>query len=187
MKRLILILIACLLIPLNAYAFNAAIQAVLSTGYVASCTTANDSALITQGTNSSNTNIYTYYVAAPITVTSGTTITEFIVQLRDTTATGNTTTCGIYTVSGSTPGTLVTGTQVTSNFSTNAWTEVTFTLSSPVTLAGTNYFVKCHAASANMLWGRTSESGSYYDAADDATWGAASTGTLALKVYGCAP
>lgn len=159
-------------------------------GVAASCTTSNDSELVAMGGNGANVSLYTYYAAQPFTVTANTRVTEYSVYLRDITATGNTTTCGIYTNASGAPGTLVEGTEDTDTFSTNSWTYVTFDVSGDsVLLSGTVYYVKCHAVSTGMLWGyNTTATGSNSCRDEDNTnWTCAYDITQGLKVNGCAP
>jgi hypothetical protein len=159
-------------------------------GVAATCTTSNDSELVAIGGNASNLSIYTYYVAQPFTVTANTRVTEYSVYLRDTTATGNTTTCGIYTNASGAPGTLVEGTEDTDTFSTNSWTYVTFDVSGDsVLLSGTVYYVKCHAASASMLWGMnsTATGSNACKDEDNVSWACVDDYTHGLKINGCTP
>lgn len=199
MKRLILSILACLLLAAPAMAFDGACQdgepwqlarmnpAVLGSGGSAACDTENDSELISQGSNASNASLSTYYVAAPFTVTAGTYVTSYTIMLRDTTATGNITTCGVYSDSSGVPGSLIDGTEKTDNYSTNSWASRTFILDSSVELIDTVYYLKCHSASAGMLWGVIATVGTYCTDADNINWACSVTGTPSLVLMGCAP
>ena len=181
---LLIILLFCLRVQADSNSYVCGSENIAAV----SCTTSNDSELISMGGSDNNLNANTYYIAQPITVTANTYITEFAVYLR-----GNgsavTTTCGIYTNASGVPGTLVEGTQDTDTYNTAAWSWITFDVSGDsVLLTGTVYYVKCHA-DAYMLWGRNSTatgSNSCNDV-DDASWACNQDYTHGVKVNGCAP
>jgi hypothetical protein len=148
MKKTILILIACLLIPLPVYAFSGAIQAVLgaSGAPALSCTTADDSAIWNHASGVSNLAFgYTTKFAGKLTLAATTRITALGVHLRDLATTNAcTVTISLYTDSSDLPGSLVTG--VTASIAesdisdaANTWYELA--LATPTSVAAGTYWV----------------------------------------------
>lgn len=189
MKK-ILFTILLLLIASPCFALSGAIQACLSAGGAASCTTSNDSALFDKVATGSADN--SAYACTKFTLASNSTITEYLVRNQIGTAGTGTVVASIWTHNSGTdlPDSEITNTVKAIAGSSLSVSEetATFTLDTPYAISSGTYWA-CSRSTGNTVR-------QYFYYADTGTrscYGSASCSSgsaniaIGISVYGCTP
>lgn len=197
MIRILLIVLCLLIFPWTPCQAAENVQLARMNPWVAgsvatttSCTTSNDTELINQGSNASNSSLKTSCIATRFDITANTYISEMLpnVYFYDGAADM---TCSIFTVVDSKPGVEVAGTSVTNNINSTAGFK-SMIISPSVLLTGTSYYVVCKSLGSTAAIWYKSDTGGHHSIATNTTgscgsWGVEGGSNFYVKINGCSP
>jgi hypothetical protein len=188
MKKTLLLTILLLLITSPVWGLTAAIQAVVSAGGAASCTTSNDSKLLSQETTSGSFGIGAdVWRANTIVLSTTTTLTQVSIYIRQLIQ------CDItISIRSSLTGSDITNLSktLTNRAADGGPTYVDFVFDTPVQLASGTYYYVLRGVTADSIsyyYKEVGVSGYQYSANAGASWSELSDASGTYQIYGCQP